>query len=152
MLISRAQLLIATLWVGSMWTIGAIVVPMLFSTLSNQALAGTIAGGLFRIEAALSLVCGIVLILLEKIGGKGAGVSCDAKLLWIAIAMLACTVIGYYALQPSMSALREAAGPGGVMHLNSEARTRFSVLHGISSTFYLIQSLLGIALVLRGRH
>lgn len=150
MLISRVRLLIATFWVGSLWTIGAIVAPMLFSTLSDRGLAGTIAGNLFRIEAALSLACGIILILLGRASGKGADESHGTESVWITFAMLACTVIGYYTLQPFMSALHEAAGPGGIM--NSEARTHFRVLHGISSTFYLIQSLLGIALVLKARH
>ena len=63
--------------------------------------------------------------------------------------MLACTVIGYFGLHPFMAALKEAAGPGGVMV--SDARAQFGILHGISSAFYFVQSLLGVALVLTVR-
>jgi hypothetical protein len=50
-------------------------------------------------------------------------------------------------VQPLMAALREAAGPGGVMR--SEARGRFGILHGVSSAIYLLQSGLAVWLVAR---
>jgi len=65
----------------------------------------------------------------------------------LVIAMLACTVIGYFCLQPFMAALRENAGPGGVMA--SDAHTQFAVLHGASMVIYLAESLLGAALILK---
>jgi len=46
-----------------------------------------------------------------------------------------------------MAALRAAAGPAGVMA--SDARQQFGILHGVSSVFYLADSLLGAALVLK---
>ncbi|HEX7634207.1 MAG TPA: DUF4149 domain-containing protein, partial [Noviherbaspirillum sp.] len=52
---ARARLLIATLWVGSLWTVGYLVAPTLFATLSDRALAGMIAGSIFRLEAWLSV-------------------------------------------------------------------------------------------------
>jgi len=63
--------------------------------------------------------------------------------------MLACTLIGYFGLQPFMAELREAAGVGGIMA--PESKTRFGILHGISSAFYLVQSLFGVALILKLR-
>ena len=30
-----------TLWIGALWTVGYVVAPTLFSTLSDRALAGT---------------------------------------------------------------------------------------------------------------
>jgi len=65
----------------------------------------------------------------------------------LVVGMLACTVIGYFCLQPFMAELREAAGPLGVM--DSATKTRFAVLHGMASAIYLIESLLGAALVLK---
>ncbi|MGH8809748.1 MAG: DUF4149 domain-containing protein, partial [Noviherbaspirillum sp.] len=49
MLVARARLLIATLWVGSLWAVGYLVAPTLFATLPDSVLAGTIAGRLFRV-------------------------------------------------------------------------------------------------------
>jgi hypothetical protein len=147
MLVSRIRLLLVTLWVGSLWTIGYIVAPTLFATLSDRVLAGTIAGSLFRIEAWLSVACAIGLLLMfrRERWKEGEG---KVRLLLV-LAMLVCTLLGYFALHPFMAALRETAGPDGVM--NSDARTQFGILHGVSSGIYLIQSLLGVILVFNSR-
>lgn len=149
MFVARARLLIATLWVGSLWTIGYLVAPTLFATLTDKVLAGTIAGQLFRIEAWLSVFCALALIALTRFAANDENGKARIYLQWLAMGMLTCTLIGYFGLQPFMASLREAAGPGGVMA--SEAKMRFGILHGISSAFYLVQSLLGAALVLKAR-
>lgn len=142
---ARVRLLIVTLWVGSLWTIGYVVAPTLFATLPDRMLAGTIVGKLFRVEAWLSVACAILLIFLIRFTSSEEKPKVRKHMSWLALGMLACTLIGYFGLQPFMSALREAAGPGGVMEPG--ARTQFGILHGMSSAFYLIQSLLGGALV-----
>jgi hypothetical protein len=65
----------------------------------------------------------------------------------LVLAMLACTLLMHFGVQPLMAALREAAGPGGVM--GSSARGRFGILHGVSSAIYLLQSGLAVLLVAR---
>jgi hypothetical protein len=149
--LARARLLVVTLWVGSLWTLGYVVAPTLFATLADRALAGSIAGSLFRVEAWLSVFCAVVLLLLAQFGTDDKGSGPGSRKLWfgLVLGMLACTLVGYFGLQPFMAALREAAGPGGVMA--SDARTQFGILHGISSGIYLAQSLLGVALVLTSR-
>jgi hypothetical protein len=152
MLITRARLLIATLWVGSLWTIGYIAAPTLFATLFDRVLAGTIAGSLFRAEAWLSVICGILLLILQKIRGRHASPDNPEETrqeVRLIAAMLACTLIGYFCLQPFMAALREAAGAAGVMA--SDANLQFAILHGLSSGIYLIGSLVGVRLVLKIR-
>lgn len=157
----RLRLLLITFWVGSLWAIGYIVAPTLFATLSDRVLAGSIAGRLFRIEAWVTVVCSLLLIGMslrttarQDIAGQGVDLSAmpadstRKTVIWLAAGMLACTLIGYFALQPFMSALREAA-QGGVM--NEESRKQFGLLHGVASVFYLIQSALGIVLVLKQR-
>jgi hypothetical protein len=143
----QARVVIATLWVGSLWTIGYLVAPTLFSILPDRVLAGTIAGQLFRIEAWLSLACAVALILLVIFSDHDRNPRQRKVVLAVVCGMLVCTLVGYFGLQPLMAALREAAGPNGVM--GSDARIKFGVLHGISSVIYLIQSLLGVALVLK---
>lgn len=145
----RIRLLIATLWAGSLWTVGYLVAPTLFATLADNMLAGTIAGRMFRVEAWLSVFCAVVLIALVRFSSDAENRGKGRVLIWLAIAMLACTLIGYFGLQPFMAALRESAGPGGVM--DSEARMQFGLLHGIASVFYFVQSLLAVALVLKVR-
>jgi hypothetical protein len=139
--------LIAALWAGSLWTIGYLVAPTLFATLPDRTLAGTIAGNLFRIEAWCSVVFAMILVAAtlpvhaEDVEKK--------KLLHLILLMLGCTLIGYFALHPLMTGLRERAGSGGVMR--SDMKLQFGALHGISSLFYLIESLLGVKLLLKTR-
>ncbi|MEO6697586.1 MAG: hypothetical protein ABIN45_06265, partial [Gammaproteobacteria bacterium] len=56
--------------------------------------------------------------------------------------------IGEFMLQPMMQALK-AATPQGFVPGSAEA-ARFGMLHGISSTLFLVTSLLGLALVVFG--
>ncbi|HYD94655.1 MAG TPA: DUF4149 domain-containing protein [Noviherbaspirillum sp.] len=141
---ARIRRLLATLWVGSLWTVGYIVAPTLFSTLADRVLAGLIAGSLFRIEAWLSLVCAIAMVVLLKASPDERGTNTGRQLIWIVAGMLGCTLVGYFGLQPFMAALKEAAGAAG---MQGESRAQFGILHGVASTFYLVQSLLGAALV-----
>ena len=132
------------LWVGSLWTVGYLVAPTLFMTLADTVLAGTIAGNIFRIEAWLSLAVGLLLVAL--IAGTATKSRQRNTLLWLIAAMLACTLVGYFGLQPFMASLREAA-PHGV--LAGTTRMQFAVLHGFASALYLVESILGIFLVLK---
>lgn len=145
MFIPRLRLLVAVLWVGSLWTIGYIVAPVLFSTLEDRAMAGTIAGRLFRVEAWISIACAGILVLL-MLRDRAEQSNIRACLLLVT-AMLACTLLGYFGLQPFMAALRE--GAGGLV--SEAARAKFGMLHGISSAIYLIQSMLGAVLLLKIR-
>lgn len=149
MIFQRLHLLIAALWVGSLWTIGYIVAPTLFATLSDRVLAGTIAGRLFRVEAWISVACAIMLLGLMWKNARPGDVLRYDRTVWVIAGMLLCTLIGYFFLQPFMSALREMAGPTGVME--SSARLQFGILHGAASALYLVQSLLGVALILKAR-
>ena len=144
MIAAHVRMLLVTLWVGSLWTIGYVVAPTLFATLADRVLAGLIAGKLFRIEAWLSVACGLVLIVLMMRLTDERDAKARKHLLWIASGMLACTLVGYFGLQPFMSDLKEAAA-GGVM--DAVSRSRFGLLHGVASAFYFIQSVLGGFLV-----
>jgi hypothetical protein len=146
---ARIRLPVTTLWIGSLWTIGYVVAPTLFATLPDRVLAGTIAGSLFRVEAWLSVACAVVLLLLPSAQGDDAERQSGKRVRLLVLAMLACTLVGYFGLQPFMAALREGAGAGGVM--DADARMRFGILHGIASAIYLVQSLLGLALLARFR-
>lgn len=145
----RLRLLLVTLWVGGIWTIGYVVAPTLFSSLSDPVLAGTIAGRLFRIEAWFSLGSVVVLTCLVMAARHDFSHKQHKACLLLLLGMLFCTLIGFFALSPMMASLREMAGPDGVML--SEARPRFAVLHGISGGLYLVKSLLGVALVFKVR-
>jgi hypothetical protein len=58
----------------------------------------------------------------------------------IIVVMVMCTVASHFGLQPMMAELKAAAAPGGVME--AAAKSRFGMLHGVSSVIYLVQSIL----------
>lgn len=135
----RLRRLTACLWAGSIWTVGYLVAPTLFATLADRVLAGTVAASMFRSAAWLSLVCGVLLLVLLVTGVASLEAARRRSLLKIACAMLLCTLVMHFGLQPLMAALREGSS-AGVMA--AAARTRFGILHGVSSLIYLIQSVL----------
>jgi hypothetical protein len=59
--------------------------------------------------------------------------------------MLAMTAISMFGIQPLLAQLKAEALPREVME--SVLRDRFATWHGISSILYLIQSLLGLLVV-----
>jgi ABC-type amino acid transport system permease subunit len=146
-LIPALRVLLATVWAGSLWTVGYLAAPTLFATLADRALAGSIAGSLFRVEAWVSVACGLsLLVLLMGNHRFERRRSC----LVLVVLMLVCVSVGYFGLQPFMAELRAlAAASGGVM--DEATRSRFGVLHGVASVIYLVQSVLAVGLVLRVR-
>jgi hypothetical protein len=146
-LLPKLRLLVAVLWAGSLWAVGYLVAPTLFATLSDRVLAGTIAGNMFHAMAMLSLGCGLAMLLLLWRGTPDWDGQRRRTVLAIIVLMVMCTVVSHFGLQPMMAQLREAAGPAGVME--SAMKSRFGMLHGVSSGIYLIQSLLAGWLVLK---
>lgn len=71
------------------------------------------------------------------------------SLRWPLLGMVLCTLIGYFALDPFMAMLREKAAAEGLAVGASRHATQFGILHGVSSLFYLVESLLGVLLIWR---
>ncbi|HEY1999341.1 DUF4149 domain-containing protein [Paraburkholderia sp.] len=137
--------LLTMVWVGSLLTIGYAVAPVLFMSLDRIA-AGAVAAQLFRIEGVLGVVCGVLLLVLANVLIR-RGHEAYRRLRWLIAGMLICVLLGYFALQPFMNAIRMAALESGTDVAHSANAARFGVLHGVSSLFYLVESLLAIALV-----
>jgi glucan phosphoethanolaminetransferase (alkaline phosphatase superfamily) len=143
----RIRLLVVTLWAGSLWTVGYLVAPVLFATVPDRSLAGSIAGSLFRAQAWLSLACGLVLLLLVWLD-KTPEIKRTANVL--IIAMLVCVLVGYFGLQPFMAEIRAiAASNGGAM--DETLRFRFGIFHGLATLIYFLQSVLAMMLVIKVR-
>jgi uncharacterized membrane protein len=147
MVAARARAVLATLWIGSLWTIGYIVAPTLFATLQDRMLAGTIAGRMFQIEAWLTIACAVLLAILVARAGEAYEGRQRKQLLIIIGLMLACTLVSHFSIQPLMAEIKATAAPGSVM--TADVQTSFGRLHGLSSALYLLQSVLGLVLVLK---
>jgi glucan phosphoethanolaminetransferase (alkaline phosphatase superfamily) len=137
--------LLTVVWVGSLLTIGYAVAPVLFTSLDRMT-AGAVAAQLFRVQGILGVVCGVLLLGLANLLIR-RGSEAYRRLRWLIAGMLVCVLVGYFALQPFMNAMRMAALEAGSDVGHSVYATRFGILHGVSSLFYLIESLLGLGLV-----
>ena len=142
------QSIAVTLWVGGMWVIGFIVAPLLFSRLGDRALAGAFAGTLFTIIAWIGISCALYLVLFRLVR-FGAG--CFRQgFVWVTLLMLGLLLAGGFGVQLILEGLRAQALPKEVME--SVFRGRFMIWHGVASVLYVIQSVLGLFLVvLHGR-
>lgn len=135
-----------TAWVGGLWSIGYLAVPVLFRAQPDKQLAGLLAGEMFNTLGYVGLVCGVILLLHTIRCGKPERFW-QVKIFWIIVVMLAFSLLIQFCLSPVMANLKIQALPLDVMH--SPFADRFKMLHGISSILYLLESLLGLYLVTR---
>ncbi len=144
----RLFILIAGLWVGSLLTVGYLVAPAIFSTMTDRQAAGMVAGSIFKLEAYLSLVACIGLMVLANLL-VNRGLNLFRLIRWLLLAMLLCSISAAFIFIPLMNALRDKVLAQGMSVMLSPSATLFGRLHGASSILFILQSLLGITLVWR---
>lgn len=137
--------LLITAWVGGLWATGYLAVPVLFNAQPDKQLAGMLAGQMFALMGYFGMVCGAY-ILIQRIVIFGQA-ALRQNLFWIVALMLLLTLTIQFGIQPVMTELKLQASPLDVMH--SAFAEQFKILHGVSSIAYLIQSLLGVFLVIK---
>ena len=143
--LSEALYLLAiTLWVGGMWAIGYMAAPVLFASLGDRQLAGMVAGKLFALIGWVGLGSAAWLIIF--LGARWVGQVVKRAVFWLVVLMALITAASQFGIQPLMAQLKLDAMPREVME--SVLRDRFAAWHGISSILYLVQSLLGLWLVI----
>ncbi|MFZ5594387.1 MAG: DUF4149 domain-containing protein [Pseudomonadota bacterium] len=140
-MVSISERILLTLWVGGLWAIGYLAVPVLFHALDDRQLAGELAGRMFGILSIVGLMCGVLLLIgaLYRAGARWQ----RAWRVWVLLAMLVLVATGFFVLQPMMQDLKAQ----GLVEGSAQA-AKFGRLHGISSIMYLVTSLLGLALVI----
>jgi hypothetical protein len=144
----RLFILIAGLWVGSLLAVGYLVAPAIFSTMTDRQAAGMVAGSIFKLEAYLSLIVCIGLMVLANLL-VNRGLNQFRLIRWLLLAMLLCSVPAAFVFIPWMNALRDNALVQGMPVMLSPSATLFGRLHGVSSILFTLQSLLGVFLVWR---
>lgn len=139
--------LLTTAWVGGLWAVGYLAVPVLFYAQPDKQLAGMLAGQMFSLVAYLGVVCAMYLLIHRvSVSGRAAF---RLALFWTVAAMLLISLVLQFGIQPVMADLKLQALPLDVMH--SAFADRFRMLHGVSSILYLVQSLLGVFLILKAQ-
>lgn len=143
--LSEALYLISiAVWVGGLWAIGYMAAPVLFASLGDRQLAGMVAGKLFALIGWVGLgsAAWLLVFLVLRYGGQVF----KRAIFWLVVLMALLTAASQFGIQPLMAQLKLDAMPRGVME--SVLRDRFAAWHGISSILYLVQSLLGLWLVI----
>ena len=144
----RVFSLISGLWVGSFICIGFLVVPILFASLGDRQVAGMVAASLFKTTAYISILCSILLMVLANHLVRYQYFQYSV-IRWLLLGMLVCSIGAAFVIIPWMNSLRVQASMLGLSVCESDFFSLFNRLHGASSILFMIQSLLGIALVWR---
>lgn len=85
----RMSVWIAALWWGSLTTVAAYVVPMLFAHLPSPAMAGNMAAKLFTAQTWVALVCGLCLLMVSRSNQPLAQVEkAQSAIVYIVLGML----------------------------------------------------------------
>lgn len=143
----KFALTVITFWVGALWAIGYLAAPTLFYTLGDKQMAGMLAGKMFGFVAYIGIASGFYLLVhrLVRIGTPAL----KQSYFWAVLVMLLLVLAGHFGIQPILSGLKAQALPLDVMQ--SVFSSRFKTWHGVASIAYLVESLLGLVLVLKAR-
>jgi hypothetical protein len=130
--------LLLTLWVGALWSIGYLAVPIAFANLDVQ-LAGNYAGKLFFAVNVLGIIAASIL-LISRLFIFGLRQFHRYWRSWLLLLMLLMSVTFIGFIQPEMQMLKQAS--------DLASTERFAELHKLSENLYLLLSLFGLMLVL----
>lgn len=133
--------LLLTLWVGSLWAIGYLAVPLAFANL-DTSIAGDYAGKLFFAVNALGIGAALILLIsrLFIFGFKRFHLYWRS---WMLLLMFAMSLVFIAYLQPEMHAIKQLD-----WQADSVLAERFASLHKLSQNLYLLLSLFGLMMVL----
>ena len=146
--IQRLFLILAGLWVGSLCTVGFLVVPTIFANLQDRQVAGMIAAAIFQAEAYLSVLVCVALLLLANFLIKRS-IENYRSVRWVILVLLLISALTCFGIIPYMNGLRTEALLLGMPVMASPSAALFGRLHGISSGLFLLQSALGLWMVWR---
>jgi len=133
--------LLLTLWVGSLWAIGYLAVPLAFATLDTQ-IAADYASTLFYAVNIIGLVSG-AMMLLGKLFMERLQITRSWRF-WLLLLMLALTLVFTTYLHPEIASVKAITD----WRADSALMSRFNDLHRLSENLYLMLSVLGLILVL----
>ena len=131
-----------TLWLGSLWVIGYLVVPLLFARLPDRMLAGALAGELLALASWIGLIMvGPLAWCLRRTLPAGKR---SAWVWWALLGVALGHLLQLAWIQPEMAAMKAGVAPLDVMQ--TSLRDRFVRWHAGASVLYLLQSLSGLVI------
>lgn len=138
--LSRWQAMIAGLWAGVLLSIGGLAAPALFAVL-ERAQAGAVAGRIFTMEASLSMVLGVALLLMHWLNKQQLPFASRQARSHVGLIMwaLLMTLLGHFLLHPFI----QAAKAGQATWLS------FAQMHALASGMFAIKALAVMVLAWR---
>lgn len=133
------QAWLSSLWLGLLLTLGGVAAPALFAVLDRVS-AGQAAGRFFTLEAYISLVFAVTLLLLER-----RLLRADTSLfkrnrwslnMWLVVLALLLTLLSQYLVHPMLQSVK--AGNTGPLS--------FGALHAISSGLFFAKTVVVLVL------
>ncbi|MDD2934498.1 MAG: DUF4149 domain-containing protein [Methylotenera sp.] len=142
----RLSLIIIALWAGALWTTG-VSAYVLFDSLQDKQLAGSLAGKLFTVVSYIGLVSAFYLLVYRLV--QFGTPALKQSFFWAVFFMLLLVLAGHFGIQHVLEGLKAKAFPADVMQ--SVFADRFKTWHGVASMAYLIECILAIVMVLKAR-
>ncbi|MFZ4055097.1 MAG: DUF4149 domain-containing protein, partial [Polynucleobacter sp.] len=102
----RLFMVLGSLWVGSLLTVGYLVAPTIFSQSLDRQAAGMIAGAIFRVEAYVSLVFSVALLVFANLL-VNRGLNQFRFIRWVLLGMLSCTLCATFIFIPWLEMIRD---------------------------------------------
>jgi hypothetical protein len=128
--------ILVTAWAGSLWSVGFLVAPLLFTSLPNHALAGDAARHTFMGVEYLGLSCGLLIAILIRMTSGRWLADTTARLVYI---MLVLTTVSLLVIDPWLDRLRLVDGGSS---------SAFAWAHAVASVIYLLLCVLALWLVI----
>jgi hypothetical protein len=106
---ARLPVLAAALWWGSLSAIGFLAVPLLFANASSPSVAGGLAAHLFRGQAWLSLVCGLLILASARDPEGTATMDWAGGAVRFVLPGMLCALLQEFAVAPKIVARQDLA-------------------------------------------
>lgn len=133
--------LLLTLWVGALWSIGYLAVPLAFVNI-EATIAAEYAAKLFFAVNVIGLISGTLLLSSKIILMRGRVL--QFWRFWVLVGMIIITLMLSTYLQPEMATIKLVEN----WRMDHELALQFERLHLFSRNFYLMLSIAGLLLVL----
>ena len=122
----RFSVMLASLWWGSLTTVGFMVVPLLFMHLPSPAVAGAMAAKLFTAQTWLSVACTMLLLLIFNRKDAAAPVLRTRVAIKFIVAGLLLALLVEFGISPRIVSARAEGG-------------NLKLWHALGSGMYLLQ-------------
>ena len=133
-----------TFWIGGLWVIGALVLPVVMGSLGDdRELAGKLAGQLLNIITWTGVACAPVLLfyVLRRDGWRAF----KGGAFWLLLTMLVCSAALLLVVFPIVHELRPTQITAKAVGVIGDG---FRKWHLISVSLYVLQCVCGLAVVL----